>query len=106
MAVRLIGVLVVCTALLWARAGGVATAHEFPSSDIFLAQARANDMVCRDSALDRIPPHGSGAWIQLEFREIKEFGTNPDTIVGDETAAENYIFNKPIRWGHSAPLNS
>jgi hypothetical protein len=91
MSIRLNDVMMVCSMLFWFPAAAFAQAHEFPSSDIFVAQARANDIVCRDSALGRIPPHGSNEWIQLEFREVKEFGTNPDTIVSDETSAQNYI---------------
>ena len=91
MGIRLVDVFVICTVFLSTGTGVVADAHEFPSSDIFAAQARANDIVCRDAALGRIPPHGSDAWIQLEFREVREFGTNPDTIAYDETSAENFV---------------
>jgi hypothetical protein len=77
---------VASTLLFSTGVGAVAEAHEFPCPDIFVAQARANDIVCRDSALDRIPARGFDAWIELEFRKIKEFETNPDTIVSDETA--------------------
>ena len=68
-----------------------AQAHTFPSTDIFVAQARAESIVCRDFELKRIPPHGSDAWIEVQHHETLEFGTNPDTIVSDYTAAFNYV---------------
>jgi hypothetical protein len=91
MSAKPVGVLCCVVFILSTRSNVCAQGHEFPSSDIFVAQARARDIVCRDSMLERIPPHGSDAWIRLEIHEAKEFGTNPDTIVSNDTAAENYI---------------
>src|ERR1700730_5955612 len=67
-----------------------AQGHSFPSADIFVAQARANDIVCRDSTLKRIPPHGSDAWIELQHHETLEF-CNQDTIVSHYSSAYNYV---------------
>jgi hypothetical protein len=66
MRTKIVGVLLSVCFVLGVPINVRAQAHEFPSSDIVIAQALANEIVCRDSALGRVPPHGSDASFVLE----------------------------------------